>query len=88
MPLIMENPSSFLPMQQPSITPPNATEPTLQPHHLSIPLPLSPHTTLHLQITTLATSVMVFITTTDPSSSSSLSSLGSFVYAMPNVWIP
>ncbi|KAM0798819.1 hypothetical protein BDR22DRAFT_791515, partial [Usnea florida] len=40
--------------------------------------------TLHIQITSLEKSTMVFLTTTDPASSSSLSALGSFVYSMPN----
>ncbi|MCJ1231236.1 hypothetical protein MMC12_007913 [Toensbergia leucococca] len=54
------------------------------PKQLSLPLPLSPHTTLHIQITRLETSLLVFLTTTDPSNSAYLSALGSFVYAMPN----
>ncbi len=58
--------------------------PTLHPKQLAIPLPLTPHTTLHVQITTLDTSNLIFVTSTDPSSSGSLSALGSFVYAMPN----
>ena len=33
----------------------------------------------------LTTSTLVFITTTDPSTTSSLSALGSFVYSIPNV---
>ncbi|KAL8847010.1 MAG: hypothetical protein Q9221_007923 [Calogaya cf. arnoldii] len=67
---------------------PTSTEtspsPTLHPKSLANPLPLTPHTTLHMQITTLETSNLIYLTSTDPSSSGSLSALGSFVYAMPN----
>ena len=93
MPLIM--PASLdtsSPAQSPSASTAaaGASSPShaLQPQQLSIPLPLSPHTTLHIQITPLEKSTMVFLTTTDPSSSSSLSALGSFVYSMPNVPFP
>lgn len=62
------------------------TEPKLRPKALARPLPLSPHTTLHIQTTSLATSNLIFLTTTTtPEATSSLSALGSFVYAMPNV---
>ena len=59
--------------------------PNLHPKQLSVSLPLTPHTTMHMQVMALQTSSMVFLTTTDPSNSSSLSALGSFVYSMPNV---
>jgi len=53
---------------------------------LSIPLPKNPHTILHLHLTFLTTSIMLFLTTsTIGDSSSILSPLGSFVYAMPDV---
>ncbi|KAL8756976.1 MAG: hypothetical protein Q9199_002566 [Rusavskia elegans] len=70
------------PLQEPS--PETSPSPTLHPKQLAIPLPLTPHTTLHMQITTLDTSNLIFLTSTDPSSSGSQSALGSFVYAMPN----
>lgn len=54
---------------------------------ISLPLGLSPHITLHIQTTRLETSTRSFLTTTNPSASGSLSCLGSFVYAMPNVSI-
>lgn len=85
MPLIME-PNPPPPPQ--NLSPPTPPSPTLHPTHLAIPLPFSPHTTLHLQITRLETSNLIFLTSTDPSTSGSLSSLGSFVYAMPNVRFP
>ncbi|KAL8839607.1 MAG: hypothetical protein Q9176_004348 [Flavoplaca citrina] len=80
MPLMMDSPQE--PPQPPSsqISP----SPTLQRKQLAIPLPQIPHTTLHMQITTLDTSSLIFLTSTDPSTSGSLSALGSFVYAMPN----
>lgn len=80
MPLMMDCPQE--PPQQPS--PEASPSPILHPKQLAIPLPLTPHTTLHMQITTLDTSNLIFLTSTDPSSSASLSALGSFVYAMPN----
>lgn len=52
---------------------------------LALPLQLTPHTTLHIQLTSHATCTIIFITTSDPSTASSLSVLGSFIYAMPNV---
>lgn len=58
------------------------------PKDLSFPLRLSPHTTLHIQLTLLATSTLILLTTRTQSSSSSSSALGSFVYAMPNVPLP
>ncbi|KAF6217622.1 hypothetical protein HO133_006724 [Letharia lupina] len=77
-------PSLPQPPSEPTATAATSASPTLHPQQLSVPLPLSPHTTLHVQITPLQTSTMVFLTTTDPSSTSSLSALGSFVYSMPN----
>ena len=58
------------------------------PKDLSFPLRLSPYTTLHIQLTLLATSTLILLTTRTQSSSSSNSALGSFVYAMPNVPLP
>ena len=55
------------------------------PKDLSFPLRLSPQTTLHIQLTILATSTLILLTTRSQSTSSSNSALGSFVYAMPNV---
>ena len=55
------------------------------PESLVVSVPNLPHTTLHVQITRLETSNMIFLTTSDDSSSNSPSSLGSFVYSMPNV---
>lgn len=84
MPLIMD-PQLSNPSQLASTNHSSQPSPTLQPTHLAVPLPFSPHTTLHLQITRLETSTLIFLSSTDPSSSGSQSALGSFVYAMPNV---
>ena len=51
--------------------------------HLTIPLGLSPHTSLQACIEPLAHVCMIFLTTTTPASSSP-AALGSFVYAIPN----
>ena len=61
------------------------TVPVAEPKKLTIPLPLAPHTNLHIQITHEGSSTLAFITSTEASYNGSLSSLGSFVYAMPNV---
>ncbi|MCJ1308532.1 hypothetical protein MMC25_002185 [Agyrium rufum] len=75
--------------------------PSASPIHIPIPLPLTPHTTLHISLTPLRTSNILYLTTTSPTSpltttttSSTtghpiaLSPLGSFVYAMPNLRTP
>lgn len=62
-----------------------AGEPSAKSTILALPLQLTPHTTLHIQLTSHATCTIIFITTSDPSTASSLSALGSFIYAMPNV---
>lgn len=62
--------------------------PSVHSKYIALPLPLSPHTTLHIRMTRLETANMVFLTTTDYSAPSTTSALGSFVYAMPNVSYP
>lgn len=70
----------------PSPIPSVENVPSLEPLEISLPLPKSPHTTLHTHLTFLATSVMVFICTTVPGNEGgTLNSMGSFVYAMPDV---
>lgn len=67
----------------------SGTGPTLKPLQLSLPLPANPHTTIHMHLTLLSTTLLLFLTSTSTdhstSSSGGLSSLGSFVYAMPDV---
>ncbi|KAI9810085.1 MAG: hypothetical protein M1827_006696 [Pycnora praestabilis] len=53
------------------------------PIQLSFPLPRSPHTTVHLHLTILSTTLLLFLTTATGDVSGS-SSLGSFIYAMPD----
>ena len=64
-------------------------KPKTIPKSLARPLPLSPSTTLHVQTTSFETSNLIFLTTTTSTTTTnaptSLSALGSFVYAMPNV---
>ncbi|RKF57189.1 hypothetical protein GcM3_190028 [Golovinomyces cichoracearum] len=55
-----------------------------RPIELSFTLPKAPGTRVYLQITTRTTSVIVFLTTRGDYDSHSLSSLGSFVYALPD----
>jgi hypothetical protein len=59
--------------------------PSTNSKYIAFPLPRIPHTTLHIRITLLETSTMIFLTTTDYTTSSTTSPLGSFIYAMPNV---
>ncbi|ORY13421.1 hypothetical protein BCR34DRAFT_481064 [Clohesyomyces aquaticus] len=54
-----------------------------KPIEVAFPLPKSPHTKIHLQLTHNGTSLLIFLTTSSPESSSA-ASFGSFVYAMPN----
>jgi hypothetical protein len=52
---------------------------------LSFPLPKAPETRIHLRITIQATSLLLFLTTALNGGISTASSLGSFVYALPDV---
>lgn len=85
MPRFMPHPQGMdMPHQTSTATARDVTRPE-SPQPLSIPLPLSPQITLHVQIKPLETSNLIFITTTDISKNPSISALGSFVYSMPNV---
>ncbi|TQS39303.1 hypothetical protein Golomagni_00174 [Golovinomyces magnicellulatus] len=55
-----------------------------RPIELSFTLPKAPGTRVHLQITIRTTSVIVFLTTRGEHESHSRSSLGSFIYALPD----
>lgn len=66
--------------------------PSLKPLEFSFPLPRTPHTTLHIHLTFMATSTLAFLSTTRPGDlgggqggGASLRPMGSFVYAMPDV---
>ena len=53
---------------------------------LTVELPHDPHTLLHIHLTLLSTSTMVFITSKAPGESgTSSSAMGSLIYAMPLV---
>lgn len=84
MPLMMDPPLAARPDTPIS----DSASPTFHPAHIAVPLPYSPHTTLHCQITRLETSNLIFLTSCDSSSGSSQTALGSFVYALPNVCSP
>ncbi|CAD0082158.1 unnamed protein product [Aureobasidium vineae] len=57
-----------------------------EPIQFSMPLPNAPGSRIHTHLTILATSILIFCTsTTAEFSSSAIPSLGSFVYAMPDV---
>lgn len=59
-----------------------------EPIQFSMPLPNAPGSRIHTHLTILATSILLFCTsTTAEYSSSAVPPLGSFVYAMPDVRI-
>ncbi len=67
-----------------------AISPALTPLEIALRLPASPHTTIHMHLTLLGTTILLFLTSTSTdalsdSSAGGLSALGSFVYAMPDV---
>lgn len=55
------------------------------PLQLAFPLPKAPDTTVHAHLTINPTSILLFLSTTQQGDASSLASLGSFVYALPDV---
>lgn len=77
-----ESPTPTVPHVEPAT-------PSLHPLEISFPLPKTPYTTLHIHLTFLATSTMVFLSTTTTGESGgeggTLKPMGSFVYAMPDV---
>jgi hypothetical protein len=61
------------------------TDPAVRPIELSFPLPKSPDTRIHLQLTIQTTSLLLFLTTALNGDKSTAAPLGSFVYALPDV---
>ncbi|KAG9526081.1 hypothetical protein KCV07_g623, partial [Aureobasidium melanogenum] len=60
-----------------------------EPIQFSMPLPNAPGSRIHTHLTILATSILLFCTsTTAEFSSSAIPPLGSFVYAMPDRYNP
>lgn len=51
----------------------------------AVPLPKSPHSTIHVHLTVFTTCSMLFLTTGEAEGPGHLAPMGSFVYAMPNV---
>lgn len=61
---------------------------TTKPLELAFTLPSNPHTQIHLHLTVHATTILLFVTTTTPESTSQPTPLGSFVYALPDRYNP
>lgn len=63
----------------------NGAHPPSKPFELAITLPQSPGTRIHLHITVLASSLMLFLTSASMEGAPAGAAMGSFVYAMPDV---
>ena len=63
----------------------NGTHASSKPIELAITLPHSPGTRIHLHLTVLTSSIMVFLTSTNMDAGQGGVAMGSFVYAMPDV---
>ncbi|KAI5851118.1 hypothetical protein DFP73DRAFT_590393 [Morchella snyderi] len=61
-----------------------ALAPSAAPHQLSFPLPHTHNTTVHMHMTLTAHSLLLFLTTRTPETSSQPAPLGSFIYALPS----
>ena len=66
----------------------NGTHASSKPVELAISLPNSPGTRIHLHLTVLAASVILFLTTAGMDAGQGAATMGSFVYAMPDVCDP
>ncbi|WEW54783.1 hypothetical protein PRK78_000208 [Emydomyces testavorans] len=64
----------------------SSNSPSISPIEISFPFPKALYTTLHLHLTFLDTTAMVFLTTTAMGESHGAATrpMGSFVYAMPD----
>lgn len=56
-----------------------------KPIELAIPMPKAPDTKIHLQLTVRATSLLLFVSSVIDGNTSATASMGSFVYAIPDV---
>lgn len=63
----------------------NGTEATNKALELAVDLPHSPGLKLHLHLTILGNSVLLFLTSTSTEAGPGATSMGSFVYALPDV---
>lgn len=83
-----QEPSMATESQTP-ITANGTSSPPPKPLELSIPLPNAPGSRIYIHLTLLATSLLLFLTSSSSDSASAgPASLGSFVYAMPDVMTP
>ncbi|KAK3062667.1 hypothetical protein LTS18_003594 [Coniosporium uncinatum] len=55
-----------------------------KPIQLALPLPHAPHSRIHIHLTILKNSLLLFLSTSSAESGSTLAPMGSLVYAMPN----
>jgi hypothetical protein len=62
-----------------------ALEPSVKPIELSFPLPKAPETKIHVHLTINTTSIVLFLATVYGGDVPTGASLGSFVYALPDV---
>ena len=58
----------------------------IRPIELSFPLPKAPEMSIHLHLRISTTSVLLLMTTVQDGDTSTAAPLGSFVYALPDVW--
>ena len=65
----------------------NGTHDTSKPIELALNLPQVFGICIHLQITVMTKSILIFLTSTSADSGSTSAAMGSFVYAMPDVSI-
>ncbi|KAI6875521.1 hypothetical protein KC343_g1232 [Hortaea werneckii] len=66
----------------------NGEKNSQKPIELAIALPYSPATRINIHLTILATTIMLFMTTSDLGSSQGGTAMGSLVYAMPDRYNP
>lgn len=66
----------------------NGTHASSKPLQLSIALPHSPGTRIYIHLTVLATTLMLFLTSSSAEAGPGNANMGSFVYAMPDVRLP
>ncbi|TKX27377.1 putative proteasome assembly chaperone 4 [Elsinoe australis] len=66
----------------------NGSSPAEKPKELAIPQPYTPNARLHIHLTILATTIILFVTSGGSDSGTSGAAMGSFVYAMPDRYDP
>ncbi|PNS15225.1 hypothetical protein CAC42_8226 [Sphaceloma murrayae] len=66
----------------------NGSSPAAKPIELAIPQPFTPTARLHMHLTILATTIVLFVTSGGSDSGTSGAAMGSFVYAMPDRYNP